>query len=379
MKRIRILFTIPNFDTAGSGRALLNIALALDENRFESHILCSHDRGDFFQVVKNSGIPVQVFEYIPDERPIYQLLMKCYKVSKKIKKIKPDIVHSFHYAASYGEALAARLSGAKWVFTKKNMSWGGGSKNAWKVRSLLANKIAVQNTDMQKEFYPRSKKTVLIPRGVVLDKFKASRSIPQIREQMMTKENERVLICVANFVPVKGIETLINAFVSIAHQFPDWVLWLVGDDKNEYGQLLHTLVANLNFDSKIKFSGKQMNVVDYLNHAEIFVLPTLNEGRKEGSPVAMLEAMANSKVVLGSRVPGIKDQLKEFPEHLFNPKDKVDLAEKLTKLMKKDSKELKQLGLAFLRPVTENYSIEKEVERHEQLYLSCVKIINKCA
>lgn len=373
MKKIRILFTIPNFDTAGSGRALLNIALALDENRFEPHVLCRHDRGDFFQVVKNSGIPVHVFEYIPDERPISQLLMNCYKVSRKMKKINPDIVHSFHYAASYSEALAARLSGAKWVFTKKNMSWGGASKNAWKLRSFLANRIAVQNTDMQKEFYPRSKKTVLIPRGVVLDKFKVSAPLPQIREQMWTKEDARVLICVANFVPVKGIETLIKAFVSIAAQFPEWVLWLVGDDKNEYGQALHKLVAELDFESKIKFSGKQMNVVGFLNHAEIFVLPTLNEGRKEGSPVAMLEAMANTKVALGSRVPGIKDQLKEFPEHLFTPKDEIDLAEKLTKLMKKDSKELKQLGLTFLRSVTENYSIEKEVERHEQLYLSFVK------
>lgn len=373
MKRIRVLFTIPNFDTAGSGRALLNIALALDKNRFEPHILCRHDRGAFFMVVKDSGIPVHVFEYIPNERPILQMIKNCFKVSRKLKKINPDIVHSFHYAASYSEALAARMSGAKWVFTKKNMSWGGGSKNAWKLRSFLANKIAVQNTDMQKEFYPRSKKTVLIPRGVVLDKFKASDPLPQIRIQMQTKENERILICVANFVPVKGIETLIKAFVSIAAQFPEWVLWLVGDDKNDYGQALHKLVAELGFDSKIKFSGKQMNVVDYLNHAEIFVLPTLNEGRKEGSPVAMLEAMANSKVVLGSRVPGIKDQLKELPEHLFTSKDEKDLSGKLSNLMVKDRIELQELGATFLLPVTDNYSIEKEVERHEQFYLSLVK------
>ncbi len=373
MKRIRVLFTIPNFDTAGSGRALLNIALALDKNRFEPHILCRHDRGAFFMVVKDSGIPVHVFEYIPNERPILQMIKNCFKVSRKLKKINPDIVHSFHYAASYSEALAARMSGAKWVFTKKNMSWGGGSKNAWKLRSFLANKIAVQNTDMQKEFYPRSKKTVLIPRGVVLDKFKASDPLPQIRIQMQTKENERILICVANFVPVKGIETLIKAFVSIAAQFPEWVLWLVGDDKNDYGQALHKLVAELGFDSKIKFSGKQMNVVDYLNHAEIFVLPTLNEGRKEGSPVAMLEAMANSKVVLGSRVPGIKDQLREFPDHLFTPKDEIDLAEKLSNLMKKNKNDLQHLGATFLLPVTDNYSIEKEVERHEQLYSSIIK------
>lgn len=373
MKKIRVLFTIPNFDTAGSGRALLNIALALDKSRFEPHILCRHDRGAFFKVVKDSGIPVHVFEYIPNERPILQMLKSCYKVSRKIKKINPDIVHSFHYAANYSEALAARMAGAKWVFTKKNMSWGGGSKNAWKVRSFLANKIAVQNTDMQKEFYPKSKKTVLIPRGVVLDNFKASEPLPQIREQMQTREDERILICVANFVPVKGIETLIKAFVSIAPQFPEWVLWLVGDDKNDYGQTLHKLVAELDFESKIKFSGKQMNVLDYLNHAEIFVLPTLNEGRKEGSPVAMLEAMANSKVVLGSRVPGIKDQLKELPEHLFTSKDEKDLSGKLSNLMVKDRIELQELGATFLLPVTDNYSIEKEVERHEQFYLSLVK------
>src|SRR5690554_6463278 len=259
MKKVRVLFTIPNFDTAGSGKALLNIALALDKNRFEPHILCRHDRGTFFKVVKDSGIPVHVFEYIPNERPILQMLKNCYKVSRKLKKISPDIVHSFHYSASYSEALAARIAGAKWVFTKKNMSWGGGSKNAWKLRSFLANKIAVQNTDMQKEFYPKSTKTVLIPRGVVLDKFKASAPLPKIREQMRTKEDERILICVANFVPVKGIETLIKAFISIAAQFPEWVLWLVGDDKNDYGQMLHNLVAELDVDSKIKFSGKQMN------------------------------------------------------------------------------------------------------------------------
>lgn len=373
MKKIRVLFTIPNFDTAGSGKALLNIALALDKNQFEPHILCRHNRGAFFKVVVESGIPFHVFEYIPKERPIMQMLKECYAVSRKIKKINPDIVHSFHYAASYSEALAARMAGAKWVFTKKNMSWGGASKNAWRLRSFLASKIAVQNTDMQKEFYPNSNKTTLIPRGVIVDKFKVSEGIPQIRAQMKTKEDERILICVANFVPVKGIENLINAFVKVSPKFPDWVLWLVGDDKNEYGQKLHQLVVDLGFQSKIIFSGKQMNVVDYLNQAEIFVLPTLNEGRKEGSPVAMLEAMANSKVVLGSRVSGIKDQLKEFPDHLFVPKNEEDLVEKLTILMEKGREQLKQLGITFLKPVADNYSIEKEVERHEQFYLSLFK------
>ena len=52
----KILYTIPNFDTAGSGKALINIANRLDRSRFEPHICCSHDRGIFFKEVIASGI-----------------------------------------------------------------------------------------------------------------------------------------------------------------------------------------------------------------------------------------------------------------------------------------------------------------------------------
>ncbi|MDR6966994.1 glycosyltransferase involved in cell wall biosynthesis [Flavobacterium arsenatis] len=373
MKKIKVLYTIPNFDTAGSGKALLNLALGLNKELFEPHILCLHNRGAFFETVEKSGIPIHVFDYIPKERPILQMLKKCWKLSRKLKAIQPDIVHSFHYNSNYTEGLSTRLAGIKWVFTKKNMSWGGLSKNSWQLRSFLANKIALQNTDMKASFYPHSNKTSLISRGVDIEKFHFSTPDSHIKALMKTAENQRVLICVANFVPVKGIETLITAFDEIKAQHEDWVLWLVGDDKNEYGEKLHGMVDALGLNSKVMFSGKQMNVVDYLNHAEIFVLPTLDEGRREGSPVALLESMANSKVVLGSRVPGIRDQLRSFPEHLFTPKNEIELAKKLSFFMGKSRAELTELGKEFQNLVSQNYSIGIEIQKHEQFYLSLLK------
>ncbi|MFY0483507.1 glycosyltransferase [Flavobacterium sp. PLA-1-15] len=369
MKKIKILYTIPNFDTAGSGKALLNLALGLDKEKFEPHILCLHNKGEFFKTVEKSGIPVYVFDYIPKERPIFQMLKNCFRVSKRIKEINPDIVHSFHYSSNYSEALSVRLSGKKWVFTKKNMSWGGSSKNSWKLRSFFSNKIILQNSDMNK-FYPNSKKTALIPRGVNIEKFHFSAPNPEIKSFMRTEDKQRVLICVANFVPVKGIEILIKAYDKLKDEYPDWSLWLVGDDKNEYGIKLHELVKSLELNTRIIFSGKQMNIADYLNHSEIFVLPTLDEGRREGSPVALLEAMANSKVVLGSKVPGIKDQLNSFPEHLFTPKREDELAKKLSVFMSQDKDALSELGKNFYNLVSENYSIEIEIKKHEEFYLS---------
>jgi len=45
----KILYTIPNFDTAGSGKALLNIATRLNKNHFESHISCFHNKEVFLK------------------------------------------------------------------------------------------------------------------------------------------------------------------------------------------------------------------------------------------------------------------------------------------------------------------------------------------
>jgi glycosyltransferase involved in cell wall biosynthesis len=368
MKKIKILYTIPNFDTAGSGKALLNIAMGLNKEIFEPHILCMNRKGAFFKVVEDSGIPISVFNYIPKERPLLQMFRECWTVSRRLRQINPDIIHSFHYSSNYTEALASKLAGITWVFTKKNMSWGGSSKNSWLLRSFFAKKIAVQNQDMITQFYPKSSKVSLIPRGVIAEQFKKAEPDFKIKTRMNTNENQRVLICVANFVPVKGIETLIDAFAKIDKNHSDWVLWLVGDDQNEYGLLLHEKVNNSLIFNKIVFSGKQLNVTAYLNHAEIFVLPTLDEGRREGSPVALLEAMANGKVVIGSKVSGIKDQLANYPLHLFTSKDSSELAEKLDYFMNLTKDNLIEIGLGFTTLAVEKYSIDVEIKKHENFY-----------
>ena len=45
MNKIKVLFTIPNFDTAGSGKVLYDLATNLNPLHFEVEIACNHDRG----------------------------------------------------------------------------------------------------------------------------------------------------------------------------------------------------------------------------------------------------------------------------------------------------------------------------------------------
>ncbi|MCT4623757.1 MAG: glycosyltransferase family 4 protein, partial [Schleiferiaceae bacterium] len=288
------------------------------------------------------------------------------RVSKKINQINPHVIHSFHYGNSYGEALAGKISRAKWIFTKKNMNWGSDGANAWKLRSFLADFIVVQNTKMIEEFYPDSKKIRLIERGIQVGFFSEFvDNIDAVYSEMNTPVEARVIACVANISPVKGVHYLIEAFQSLEKD--NWHLWLIGDDKSDYAQQLKSdIEMNVENGKNIHFSGKKNDVRPYVKAAEIFVLPTTKTG--EGSPVALLEAMAMKKVVLGSRVPGIEDQLKEFEQHMFESENADSLASALHRLLKNTKAKNEELGQDFYNHVSKKYHINREVAQHEKLY-----------
>ena len=338
---------------------LLNIAEALNKDLFDPQIMCIHDRGFLFNRVKESGISYHIHTYYHKMKPRPQGLKMVWQTSRIFRKIAPDLIHSFNYSSDYSEPLAAKLAGSKWIFTKKNMSWGGSSKNSWKLRSQLANGIIVQNKDMITQFYPNTKKVELIPRGVKYELF-------DNQGDFGNKEDKRIIISIANLVPKKGIEILLRAFNLLKDDFPDWNVWVIGDDNNAYAEKVKQEMHKLDLQDRVWFSGKQENVKPYLTKAEIFVLPTNTMG--EGSPVAILEAMANGKVVIGSSVPGIKDQLEDFPEHLFKVNDHLELADKLKTFMITTTSENHRTGKAFIDHVRSRYSFDKEVSAHERFY-----------
>ena len=374
MKKIKILYTIPNFDTAGSGVPLLKIATSLDTNYFEPQIACLHDRGELFQDIRESDIKVHLIDLYKNARPIIKMLKECYQLSKVFKKINPNIIHSYNYSSDYTEPLAAKMAGIKWIYTKKNMSWQGPSYRGWKLRSWLADGIICQNLDMLKEFFPRWEKAKLISIGVDINEYKKQPENINIRKYWGIPDDARIIISVANLVPVKGIEKLIQAFELLASDFNDWILMIVGDDTTKYGVELKEYISKKNnLKGKIIFTGRQKNVREFLDIAEIYVQPTLDKGRMEGAPIAIQEAMANGKVVLGSNIPGIRDQLVDFPQFLFNPGEVLDLKNKLVQYISNNIKQNIKIGEKFIDYAVSNYDLSIERENLQQYYLNLIK------
>jgi len=98
------------------------------------------------------------------------------------------------------------------------------------------------------------------------------------------------------------------------------------------------------------------------------VLPTLNQYRREGSPVVLLEAMASGIPVLASNVSGSRDILSNIPNQLFSPEDVSSLEDKLNWIINLDKENRDDLIKSQLEILNEKYAIEREIEQHELLY-----------
>ena len=48
--KIKILYTIPNFDTAGSGKVVYDLVNNIDKTAFSPEICCHHNKGAYFSM-----------------------------------------------------------------------------------------------------------------------------------------------------------------------------------------------------------------------------------------------------------------------------------------------------------------------------------------
>jgi glycosyltransferase involved in cell wall biosynthesis len=363
LKKIKILYTIPNFNTAGSGKVLYDLAKEIDKERFDISIACKHSKGVFFEEVRALGLPIYLIDATVPLRPYYNLLLRVKPFKNFIKEHQFDIVHSWHWSSDWTEALAVRMAGVKWLYTKKAM---GFKSLHWKIRSYLSSFIITINGEMH-AYFPYKKQQTLIPLGIDTNHY--NRDLFKVKKSLDIRGFQ--IITVANLVPVKGIQILIKAINLLNDQ--SIKLTVLGDYNNVYVKTLIALRDELAMNNQIFFVGKQLDVRPFLAVSDLYVIPTLDEGRKEGMPMALVEAMAMGLPVLGSDISGINYVLKDFPELLFKASDFKLLSTKIEMLYQKTHVERSLIGKALHDYCETYFSMAAFINAHEQLYLKLIK------
>lgn len=360
-KKIRILYTIPNFDTAGSGKVLYDLAKNLDKDVFEVEIACSNDKGIFFKTVEALGLKIHIINTTTRFSPLLTLPFRLKPIRDFFKKNKYDIIHSWHWSSDWTEALAARWAGKKWIYTKKAMSWG--SARHWKIRSKLASFITTINPDMKEMYYKELSNVRLLPLGLDTSYYVAQEKKYSVTD-LSYKESDFVVISVVNLTKAKGLEVLVEAVKLLNDK--NIKLLIVGNYASDYGQSIYDKIQNEGLADQMKMTGKVLDVRSYIALSDVFVIPT--NVNWEGMPMAPVEGMASARIVIGTDTTGVNYILDDFRQYLVPPNDPEAIAEKILMVKNMTAEERKKVAMSMRQKVECEFSVDKFISNYENLY-----------
>jgi L-malate glycosyltransferase len=146
--------------------------------------------------------------------------------------------------------------------------------------------------------YNIDKEIQVIPNFVDTDLYKPSKD-GGLREHV-APHGEKVLVHTSNFRVVKRVPDTIRILERVIKEIPAKLL-LVGDgpDRSE----CERLCRQLGLCDDVKFLGKQDGLVEILNAADIFLIPS----QSESFGLAALEAMACGLPVVSSNIGGLPE------------------------------------------------------------------------
>ena len=365
-RKIRVLECIRQGQIGGGETHLLSLVENLDRSRFEPVVL-SFTEGPMVERLRAMGVRTHV---LYTERPFD--VTKWRKVKQLMAAEGVDLVHAHGTRASSNTLWAARRLGIPLVYTVHGWSFHDDQPywvrrlRIWGERWITARSalnIAVSASSRQTGVEKISGfRAVVVNNGIDQRKFSPARDLADIRGELNIPRDAVLLLFLARFTGHKQPLTLIRAFHAAVGKMPGLQLLMVGEgDEKEEGM---RLVAELGLAGKVHFSPFRQDVPDVLAAADIYVLPSL----WEGLPIGLLEAMAMRKAVIGTKVDGTREVLRDGENGLVvEPGDVGALAAAILRLAG-DGELRESMGARAVETVRERFNAAVMTKEIENIY-----------
>jgi len=223
--------------------------------------------------------------------------------------------------------------------------------------------VFVDKRGMELRKYPKS---ILIENGVDVHHFRFREDLRiKIRESLGIHEKDFVLIFVGHVLSHKGIYELLSA-VSKIKVLKDSKLraLFIGTLYDEELPKLRRYIQDLKLSDGIVLLGVKTDVHPYYCAADVFVLPS----HDEGLPLALLEAMACGLPAVVSEVGGNPFVIEDFEDgFLVKPSNIEDLTDKIEWCLE-NPKELKTMGENAEIKARNKYSLERMTGEYIEIF-----------
>jgi glycosyltransferase involved in cell wall biosynthesis len=209
-------------------------------------------------------------------------------------------------------------------------------------------------------------RTVVVPLGLDL-RYLQDDAAHSLRSTLGVDEHAIVFGFVGRMVPIKDLPTLVRAFALVLTTLPQCVLVIAGDGPSR--PELERLLAETATASHARLLGWREDLGAVYATMDICVLSS----RNEGTPVAVIEAMAAGRPVVSTRVGGVPDIVEDNQSGLLvAPGDAGALAAAMGRLAR-DADLRSRLGARGRDLALARFGHERLVEEIGRLYASALR------
>jgi L-malate glycosyltransferase len=181
------------------------------------------------------------------------------------------------------------------------------------------------------------------------------------RRREFAKDDERLLVHLSNFRPVKRVTDVIEIFDRVQKKIPAKLL-LIGDGPDR--SAAEWLTCDRKIHDKVLFLGKQDRVHERLGIADVLLMPS----QLESFGLAALEGMACEVVPVATAVGGVTELIEDGETGYLAPVGDVEtMARKAIEVLGDESK-LRDMGKRVRQAARKRFCASKIIPEYEDFY-----------
>jgi colanic acid/amylovoran biosynthesis glycosyltransferase len=190
------------------------------------------------------------------------------------------------------------------------------------------------------------------------------------RSEPVEPKQVPIVICVARLDTFKGHIYLIRACQLLKQRGVSFKCLVIGD-----GYLRSTIeaeIARLNLNDTIEMKGALTagEVQKHLAQSDVFVLPAIvdDHGKRDGIPVALMEAMAMGIPVISTDVSGIPELIENRHSGLLVPEKDVNALADAIETSLQDEELRKTISIAARNRIEESFDLQRSAAQMLRLF-----------